>query len=76
MQERLPLLRHKAFKSERTALSADGWEKIEKTVEAVVVDLVKQIKSGNIAAKPRVKGSKSPCSYCPFKPVCRTVGKK
>ncbi len=54
----------------------DGWDDISKVVEGVVVELAGRMKSGDISANPRVQGSKSPCAYCPYKPVCRTVKRK
>lgn len=56
--------------------SREGWDEISRTVEGVVVELAKRMKSGDISANPKIQGSKSPCTYCPYKPICRTVRKK
>ena len=51
--------------------SAEGWDTLCKTVEEAVVGLVGRMRSGDASATPRVSGSSSPCSYCPYKPICR-----
>ena len=51
-----------------------GWNDIMQTVEGAVVNVSKEIRSGEMPATPKwQKGGKSSCEYCEFKPICRKV---
>ncbi|MBR5449549.1 MAG: PD-(D/E)XK nuclease family protein, partial [Clostridia bacterium] len=60
----------------RLKYSEDEWVELCKTVEGVVKDITKDIRSGDIAARPRFKGSDSPCERCSYKPLCRSPKNK
>ena len=49
----------------------EGWKEIMETVEGAVGRVADGIRKGEISATPKEKGGKSPCEYCPYKPVCR-----
>ena len=49
----------------------DGWQKLCKVIEDSVVNIVGGMKSGNAKAEPTVRGRYGPCTYCPYKAVCR-----
>ena len=51
--------------------SEEGWLEIMKTVEGAVVKVANGIRGGEISASPKEQKGKSPCEYCPYKPVCR-----
>ena len=62
----------------KTRLKYDmaGWDELCGIVEGVVKDITKSIRSGDIAANPRFKGSDSPCDKCSYKPMCRSPKNK
>ena len=49
----------------------EGWSQIMKTVEDSVCRVADGIRSGKMDAKPKEQKGKSPCEYCPYKPICR-----
>ena len=49
----------------------EGWRDIMQTVEDAVVRVADGIRQGEISASPKEKSGKSPCEYCPYKPICR-----
>ena len=52
--------------------SREEWDRLNETIETVILDFAEEMKSGNIRAIPsqdRVGG----CSYCQFKPFCRVA---
>lgn len=54
--------------------SLDGWERINETIEAVVLGIAKRMTSGEIDAAPLRKGGKTTaCKYCSYKAVCRNA---
>ena len=48
-----------------------GWEQIMETVEGAVGKVADGIRCGEISATPKEQKGKSPCEYCPYKPICR-----
>jgi ATP-dependent helicase/nuclease subunit B len=48
-----------------------GWEQIMETVEGAVGKVADGIRRGEISATPKEQKGKSPCEYCPYKPICR-----
>ena len=49
----------------------EGWENIMQTVEDSVSKVADGIRCGEISATPKEQKGKSPCEYCPYKPICR-----
>ena len=49
----------------------EGWNEIMETVEGAVGKVAEGIRKGEISAIPKERNGKSPCEYCPYKPVCR-----
>ncbi|MFC1738039.1 PD-(D/E)XK nuclease family protein [Planctomycetota bacterium] len=53
------------------ALKPDDFEKILQFTKDKIIQLAEQIVSGKIEVAPYRLGTKSPCSNCPYKPLCR-----
>jgi ATP-dependent helicase/nuclease subunit B len=53
------------------ALKPDDFEKVLKFTGWKIIELVNKILSGNIDIKPYRLGTKTECSYCEYKSVCR-----
>jgi ATP-dependent helicase/nuclease subunit B len=53
------------------ALRPGDFEKVLRFAEAKAIDLAEEIVSGKIDVKPYRLNTKSPCSYCKYKAVCR-----
>ncbi len=49
----------------------DGWQELCDVIEESVVRIVGGMKKGDARAEPSVKGRYGPCSYCPYKAICR-----
>lgn len=49
----------------------EGWQEIMKTVEGSVCQVSDGIRSGVMDASPKEQKGKSPCDFCPYKPICR-----
>ena len=49
----------------------NGWAELCSTIEDSVVRIVGNMKSGKAASEPSARGKFGPCSYCPYKAVCR-----
>ena len=49
----------------------EGWGEIMKTVEPSVLSVAAGIRGGEMDANPKEQKVKSPCEYCPYKPICR-----
>lgn len=49
----------------------EGWEDIMRTVEGAVLGVADGIRGGVMDATPKEKKGKTPCEYCPYKPICR-----
>ena len=54
--------------------TAEGWEEIQDKVENSVLRIFGSMESGDVSSRPNKKGKKSPCEYCPYKPICRNEG--
>ena len=50
---------------------SDGWQQIMSDVEGAVCRVADGIRSGIMDAEPKERSGRSPCEYCPFKPICR-----
>jgi ATP-dependent helicase/nuclease subunit B len=53
------------------ALRPDNFEEVLRFTEAKVVQLAEEIISGKIDVRPFRIGTRSPCTYCKFRAVCR-----
>ena len=53
----------------------EGWSALTHDIEEAVLDIVDNMKGGDITASPKKPrpGSSSPCDYCEYKPVCRSA---
>ncbi len=49
----------------------DEWHELCDVIEESVVRIVGGMKKGDARAEPSVKGRYGPCSYCPYKAICR-----
>lgn len=50
----------------------EGWEKLSERLDDVVRRFGREIRSGDIAARPEIgKSATSVCAYCHFRPICR-----
>ncbi len=59
-------------KDKAKLFSRDDWERINETIETVILDFAEEMKSGNIRAIPSAD-MMSGCSLCKFKPFCRVA---
>jgi len=50
----------------------EDWQRTSEKLERLVGEIADDMTSGNIAATPLVEKKHSPCSYCEFKPFCRS----
>ena len=48
-----------------------GWSDIMNTVEGSVARVADGIRAGKMDAEPKEQKGKSPCDFCPYKPICR-----
>ncbi len=60
-------------KSDEVTYTEEEWKEITDGIEEVVLDIVDNMKSGDISASPNKSRSRigSPCDFCDYKPVCR-----
>ena len=49
----------------------NGWRSIMETVEGSVCRVADGIRAGHMDAAPKEEKGKSPCDFCPYKPICR-----
>lgn len=73
----LPLGKDGAIDQKRL-YTEDGWANICITIEKAVLDIIDEMKVGDMSPKPRKLSSKSyhPCEYCAYKNICRSDEKK
>ena len=57
--------------------TAEGWKSICDDIENAVLNIVDDMKSGDVSAYPKKLASKSfhPCDFCAYKSVCRSDNK-
>ena len=61
------------FDSYSKVISKDDFEKMQKYMEKILVDISEEITSGNISITPyydRSLSAKTPCEYCNYKTIC------
>lgn len=62
---------------EKYLYTEEEWAEIMQTVENSVMRVADEMRAGDMPATPKwLKGGKSSCEYCDFKPICRKVEKK
>lgn len=56
----------------------EGWSQICNKIEKAVLDIIDEMKRGDMSPRPRRLSSKSyhPCEYCAYKSICRNDEKK
>jgi len=54
--------------------SSERFEEIREQMSQVIVRIAEEIKKGSAHAKPLTLGDRSPCTYCPYHPICRRKG--
>ena len=57
--------------AEKYLYSAEGWQKLSRTVEDAVLRIADGIRSGDASAAPTADHGATKCEYCRFKPICR-----
>ena len=63
----------KRGKGDEFKYSEEGFGDIMGDVEASVIRIAEQMRSGKAEANPDLDGKNSPCDWCEYKPVCRNV---
>ena len=58
-------------RTEKNAYTIEGWNELQEKVEKSVKRIFNSMESGDVSPRPTKKGDKSPCEYCPYKPICR-----
>ena len=56
--------------SEKYLYDMNGWDELNSKISEKITEISSSMKSGDISTAK--KGDDSPCSYCKFKPICRT----
>ena len=57
--------------SEKYLYTPNGWGGLMDTVEDVIGDISRKMRSGDIHAAKGQNGKRTPCEYCEYKPFCR-----
>lgn len=52
--------------------TAEGWDELGETVKASVARVGNAIVGGHFEATPKADAQHSPCTYCEYKPICRS----
>ena len=55
----------------QNAASKEQFEWLSKYIRQTIKELWTELTKGDIAIKPYKRGSRTPCSYCPYKALCR-----
>lgn len=68
----LPLTYNKngTIRNSKMLANMEKLGRIEKHIEQMLVQMAKQLYSGDIAAVPLCGAGQSPCDYCDYRPVC------
>lgn len=58
--------------SKSNAITRNQFEELQKYTKKIIKQISEEILTGNIDIKPyyKIKGGKTPCEYCSYKPIC------
>ena len=60
-----------SVKKTSPVLTAEEFEALKALTEKILIRLYSRLESGEIAIHPVKNGTLSPCSYCPYRSICR-----
>jgi ATP-dependent helicase/nuclease subunit B len=58
------------FYSDSAVVTRDGWHVLRGAVRRTIERIGSRILDGEVAIAPYRQGDRTPCSFCPYKPVC------